>query len=92
LASTFGRSLTVMLLERALVTSNPRASCPPQTRRVEIAKVNFTILQGNQRQKSIPTTSHVVNGSNCRTRQLVEESRAGRLPCIDQLVGFTGQG
>ena len=28
-------------------------------------------------QKSIPTTSHVVNGSNCRTQLLAEESRLG---------------
>ena len=31
-------------------------------------------------QKSIPTTSHLVNDSNCRTQLLVEESRVRRPP------------
>ena len=32
-------------------------------------------FQGNRLQKSIPTTSHVVNGSNYRIQLLVEECR-----------------
>jgi hypothetical protein len=48
---------------------------PPQSCREAIAKVSSTNLQGNRRQKSIPTTSHVVNGSNCPTQLLVEECR-----------------
>ena len=33
-------------------------------------------LQGNGSHKSMPTTFHVVNGSNCRTQLLAEESWA----------------
>ena len=42
--------------------------------RVATAAVHLTNLQGNRRHQSIPTSSHVVNGSNCRTHVLVEES------------------
>jgi hypothetical protein len=39
----------------------------------------FYDCTGELTQKSIPTTSHVVNGSTCQTQLLVEESRVDRI-------------
>ena len=52
---------------------------PPQSWREAIAKVNSMNLQGNSHQKSIPTTSHIVNGFNCQTQLLIGKNRVGHL-------------
>ena len=65
----------------------PRYATPELTRGNR--KRQFHELIGELTSKSIPTSSHVVNGSNCRTQQLVEKSRVR--PGEENAVAFEQQ-